>query len=325
MPDRPPFVSVIVPTHNRRESLVACLKGLLAQDYPPDRYEIHVVHNWSDDGTDAAVATIAQTAPVPIHYARRNGRGPAPSRQFGAQAAIGSVLAFIDDDCLPLPGWITAGVAGFDPSTGFVQGATYPNPAHQRRIFEKTVHIPAPSPWFETCNIFYLSEAFEAVQGFTGPFGDLFYGEDTDLGRRVLAAGYDAGFAPDAVVYHDITAQSVRRWLMECWHLRNIPMLVRRWPGLRDALFLGVFLNRQTAAFDLGVLGLLSVPLVGPSGLLAFVPFFFVRMLEPGRYRNPIVVALRAAFGLPRSAVTFAALVTGALRHGSFREGGIVL
>jgi len=325
MPDQMPFVSVIVPTHNRRASLVACLQGLLAQDFPADRFEIHVVHNWSDDGTDAAVAEVAHDARVPIHYARRIGRGPAPSRQFGAQAAKGTILAFVDDDCVPLPGWIAAGVAGFGTATGFVQGATYPNPAHRRRLFEKTVHIPAPSPWFETCNIFYSRAAFEAVDGFAGPFGDLFYGEDTDLGRRVLAAGYGAGFAPAAVVHHDITAQPLRRWLMECWHLRNIPMLVRRWPGLRDALFLGVFLNRQSAAFDLGVLGLLSTPVTGAWGLVAFVPFFFVRMLEPGRYRNPVVVALRAAFGLPRSIVTFAALVLGSLRHGSFRNGGIVL
>jgi GT2 family glycosyltransferase len=325
MPDQQPFVSVIVPTHNRRQSLVACLDGLIAQDYPADRFEIHVVHNWTDDGTDAAVAEMAGRSDAPISYFRRNGRGPAPSRQFGASVSNGTILAFIDDDCVPQPGWIGAGVAGFGVRTGFVQGATFPNPAHKRRLLEKTVHIPGPSPWFETCNIFYSKTAFDAVGGFVGPFSDLFYGEDTDLGRRVLEAGYLAGFAADAVVYHDITAQNPRRWLMECWHLRNIPMLVRRWPEMRDTLFLGVFLNRQTAAFDFAVLGLLATPFVGVSGLLAFLPFLFVRMLEPGRYRNPVVVALRAAFGLPRSIVTFAALATGSLRHGSVRHGGIVL
>lgn len=325
MRDPVPFVSVIVPTHNRRASLVACLRGLLAQTYPSDRFEIHVVHNWSDDGTDAAVADIARDAPTAIRYDRRNGRGPAPSRQFGADAARGTILAFVDDDCVPQPHWIAAGVAAFGPGIGLVQGATYPNPSHPRRLLEKTVHIPRPSPWFETCNIFYRRTAFQAVEGFSGPFADLFYGEDTDLGRRVLAAGYGSAFAPGAVVHHDITAQPVRRWLMECWHLRNIPMLVRRWPALRDDLFLGVFLSRQSAAFDLGVAGLVATPLVGPVGLAAFVPFLFVRMLEPGRYRNPVAVALRAAFGLPRSAVTFAALLTGSLRHGSIRKGGIVL
>ncbi|MEB8387399.1 glycosyltransferase family A protein [Rhodobacteraceae bacterium KMM 6894] len=322
MSDLVPFVSVIVPTHNRRDSLVACLKGLLAQDYPSSRYEIHVVHNWSDDDTETAVADIAANASVTIRYTKRNGRGPAPSRHFGAELAKGTFLAFVDDDCVPQPGWLQGGVGEFTGKVGFVQGATYPNPTHKRRLFEKTVHIPQPSPWFETCNIFYRKEAFDAVEGFAGPFGDLFYGEDTDLGRRVLAAGYTAGFAPDAVVYHDITAQPLRRWLMECWHLRHIPLLVNRWPELRDTLFLGVFLSRQSAAFDLGLLGLVAVPFIGAWGLLTFVPFFFVRLFEPGRYRNPVVVALRAAFGLPRSVVTFAALVAGSVRNGA---GGVVL
>ncbi len=268
MPELLPFVSVIVPTHNRCASLVACLDGLLAQDYPTDRFEIHVVHNWSDDGTDEAVAGVARRAPVEIHYARRNGRDPAPSRQFGAQMANGAILAFVDDDCVPQTGWIAAGVAAFAPAVGFVQGATYPNPAHRRQLFEKTVHIPGPSPWFETCNIFYRKTAFDAVGGFAGPFCDLFYGEDTDLGHSVLAAGYEARFAAGAVVFHDVTAQPVHRWLMECWHLRNIPLLVSRWSGLRDSLFLGVFLSRQSAAFDMGLLGLLAVPFVGAWGLI---------------------------------------------------------
>lgn len=316
MPDLP-FVTVVVPTHRRAESLRRCLAALQAQDWPAERTEIHVVHNWSDDGTEAVVAAANAAGPVAVTYTRRQGRGPAPSRHHGAMTAKGGILAFIDDDCEASPGWITAGVAGFAPGVGLVQGRTAPNPGHARHLLEKTVNVPGPSPFFETCNIFYRREAFREAGGFEGVFADLFYGEDTDLGRRVLKAGWRAAFAADALVHHDVTRQPLRKWLMECWHLRNIPLLMKLWPEMRRDLWLGLFLNRQTAAFDLGLLGLALAPVTGGATLLLFLPYFFVRMWEPGRYRNPLVVAARAAFGLPRAAVTFAALVRGSLRHRS--------
>ena len=312
-----PHVSVVVPTHARPESLSRALRHLIAQDWPADSFDIHVVHNRSADDTEARVAAIAAETPVRIRYSLRDGRGPAPSRQFGAMEAEGSIIAFIDDDCEPAPGWIAAGVAAFGAETGMVQGRNLPNPGHARHLFEKTVNVPGPSPYFETCNIFYRAEAFHAAGGFEGPFADVFFGEDTDLGNRVLAAGWAYAFAPEALVHHDVTRQSVMRWLMECWHLRNIPMLVRLWPSMRRELFLGVFLSRQSAAFDLGLLGLLAAPFTSWLTLLLMLPFFFVRLFEPGRYRNPLAVALRALFGLPRSVVTFAALLRGSIRHGS--------
>ena len=46
-----PFVSVIIPTYNRRGILKKCLSALLAQTYPHDRYEIIVIDDGSTDGT----------------------------------------------------------------------------------------------------------------------------------------------------------------------------------------------------------------------------------------------------------------------------------
>lgn len=311
-----PHVSVVIPTHRRPEALARCLRSLIAQDYPPDRLDIHVVHNRTEDDTEAVVRRLAAESPVPLRYTARNGRGPAPSRHFGGMEAKGEIIAFVDDDCEVSPGWISAAAAAFAgaPEVGLVQGATLPNPAHRRRLLEKTVNVPGPSPFFETCNIFYRVAAFRAVDGFTGPFADRFYGEDTDLGRRVLAAGWQYRFSHEAVVYHEVTAQPLGKWLMECWHLRNLPLLVKRWPEMRGALFLHWFLTRQSAAFVLGLLGLVFMPLTGGWSGLAVLPFFFVRMLEPGRYRNPLAVAARAALGLPRACVTFAALVWGSAR-----------
>jgi GT2 family glycosyltransferase len=311
-----PFISVVIPTRARPLALKRCLEALLAQDYPVDRYEIHVVHNASPDGTEEVVREMAAGAGVPLTYTWRAGNGPGLSRRVGGMKAAGDILAFIDDDCVATPGWLRAGVAAFGPRTGLVQGRTAPNPAHKRRLLEKTVNVPGPSPYFETCNIFYRKDAFLEASGEAGPFAELFFGEDTDLARRVLREGYEAAFAADALAYHDVTRQPLVKWLMECWHLRNIPLLVRLWPEMRETLFLGVFLSRQSAAFDLAVVGgLLGAPFIGGWALLFVLPYLLVRMLEPGRYRNPPVVIARALLGLPRSCVTFAALVYGSIRH----------
>ena len=128
-----PFVSVIVPTHGRCALLSRLIVSLLAQDWPADRMEIIVVHNWTDDGTDCLVQHAAQNAPVPLHYHRTAFSGPGPSRQFGAERAAGSVLAFIDDDCEATPGWLAAGTRALASGFAVVQGQTLPNPAQPRR------------------------------------------------------------------------------------------------------------------------------------------------------------------------------------------------
>ncbi len=46
-----PLVSVIVPVHNQEQFLGRCLRSLVAQDFPRDKYEIVVVDDGSSDGT----------------------------------------------------------------------------------------------------------------------------------------------------------------------------------------------------------------------------------------------------------------------------------
>ena len=44
-------ISVIIPTYNRRHVLERTLPGVLAQDFPPQDYEVIVVMDGSTDGT----------------------------------------------------------------------------------------------------------------------------------------------------------------------------------------------------------------------------------------------------------------------------------
>ncbi len=313
MTDALPFVSVIVPTHGRRALLQRLLDSLIAQDWPHDRYELIVVHNVTRDGTAEMVAARAADSPVPIAYHATQFSGPGPSRQYGADRARGTILAFIDDDCAATPGWIAAGVRGIEAGFALVQGRTLPRPDQPRRLLEKTVTVTGPTPYFETCNIFYDAAVFRAVGGFPADFRERFYGEDTALGWAVRLTGHPTGFAEDALVHHEVFPVSFRRWLMEPTTMRHWPALVRAYPALRKDLFLGVFLSRLTAAFDAFAIGVVLALLIHPVFLVLALPYVALRFLDRGRLRNPIHLLARLLFGLPRATILAATLLRSSI------------
>lgn len=319
-PARPdtPFITVVIPSHRRAELLRAALASALDQDYPTDAYEVIVAHNVTPDETEAQVRALAATTPVAVTYLPQQNPGPAMSRHNGAMAGRGALIAFLDDDCQATPGWLAAGAAAWAAGADLVQGRTLPNPAQPRHFFEKTVQVEAESPYFETCNIFYDRTAFEAVNGFHGPFEALFWGEDTDLGWRVKAAGHKTAFAPDALVHHEVFDLAPMAWLREALFLRNVPLLVKTWPQMRGAMYLGYFVHRQSATFALALLGSVLALLLGWPALILWLPYVAVRFIEGGRYRNPVLLAARLVLGLPRAFLTTATLAWGSLRHRVF-------
>lgn len=56
---RPPFVTVAMPCLNEARHIEGCLRTVLAQDYPADRFEILVADGGSTDGTRAIVERLA--------------------------------------------------------------------------------------------------------------------------------------------------------------------------------------------------------------------------------------------------------------------------
>ena len=94
-------ISVIIPAYNAGDTLVRCLRAVLAQDDAD--YEVIVI----DDGSNDATAAIC--GQFDIQYIRNDTRvGPAISRNRGADAALGAYLAFTDADCVPPTHWITS-------------------------------------------------------------------------------------------------------------------------------------------------------------------------------------------------------------------------
>jgi glycosyltransferase involved in cell wall biosynthesis len=99
-----PFVSVIVPAKNVELFIEGCLVSIRSNSYPQDRYEIIVVDNGSLDNTRL---TAAKHADLVLEMSEGT---ISAVRNFGSKHSRGTVIAFIDADCLAREDWLMQGV-----------------------------------------------------------------------------------------------------------------------------------------------------------------------------------------------------------------------
>ncbi len=221
-----PRVSVIVPTYNRPELLARCLAALVVQDFDPDDYEIIVVSDGQDEETRQVVDAWARSEShgtagssarrldnARIRYcASPSRRGPAAARNIGWGLAEGDIIAFTDDDCIPTPGWLRAGVEAMGDSVVGASGRVVVPLSQEPTDYELN------SSWLEqsefvTANCFYRRSALETVGGFDEHFTTA-WREDSDLLFTLLeraGTGQVEGRfvkAKDAIVVHPVRTAS---------------------------------------------------------------------------------------------------------------------
>ena len=90
------MVSVVIPTHNRKDLVVRALESALTQTYEP--LEVIVVSDGSDDGTDQVMEAYAQQNERVRYISYFPGCGGNHARNEGVKAARGEWVAFLDDD-----------------------------------------------------------------------------------------------------------------------------------------------------------------------------------------------------------------------------------
>ncbi len=319
-----PFVTVVVPTYNRREWIRDLMASLRQQTYPPDRYEVIAVDNFSKDGTWEMLQEIEKEGGWQFRCFRNPGqRVPAASRNLGFEQARGDIIAFTDSDCVVSPEWIAEGAAAFQEGVGVVEGRTNPVPTDPRPVLCRIKTIVAGRSLFDTCNIFYTRQALTHAGGFARDFYDLgyprYYGEDLDLGYRVKELGYQCVFADKAVVLHHNHPQTLWQWLMESRLVFICPYLAWKHPSARrELLFLRYFLSPSTALFDIGLVGLAMAIAIHPYFLLLSLPYVAAKWREKeGRRMNVPLQLARLAGATVRSFVTFVVLAFGSIRFRS--------
>lgn len=216
-------VSIIIPTFNRRADLQRTLVAL--RDQTEKRFEVIVVDNSSDDGTDAMVERMGTDGSLPyrLRYHRKQPEGPAAARNLGARVSDRPVLAFLDSDVTPAPDWLQLCLSELhrDPELGAVAGpllyASQPDLINSYGGCLSPIGLawdglegealdqvtgPREVLWINSAAMVLRREPMQAVGGFDERF---FYAyEESDLGWRLNIAGWRLRMIPEAKVFHHI-------------------------------------------------------------------------------------------------------------------------
>ncbi len=198
-----PRLAVIVPTRSRPECLRECLRAIAAQHFPPERLEVIVV----DDGSPEPVV-----AAPPVRVVRQHGAGPAAARNAGARATGAERLVFLDDDCLPQPGWLAAMDERLDRDPevavgGRLENAFPGNPWAQASqlivdyFYEVVNRRPEQAGFLGSGHLAVSSEAFRRVGGFDARYPTA-AAEDRDFCARWLQSGRRLVYVPEVSVRH---------------------------------------------------------------------------------------------------------------------------
>jgi glycosyltransferase involved in cell wall biosynthesis len=111
------LVTVVVPTYNRADLVVAAIDSARQQTYP--KLEILVVDDGSSDGTRELVARISDDR---LRYFFKDNGGLSSARNFGLEHARGEYIAFLDSDDIWFPWKLSAQVGLLErhPEAGMV-------------------------------------------------------------------------------------------------------------------------------------------------------------------------------------------------------------
>ena len=210
-------VSVVIPTHNRKETLQKAIQAYLSQAAPSD-FEILVVDDGSSDGTSQMVAGFRESGPIAVRYFRQEQRGPATARNLGIREAVGEVIIFSDDDIVPAPNLLSEHLAWHQkyPETSVaVLGYVTWSPEIETTPFMKWcgergplfayAHLAGRTEvgprFFYSCNISLKTQFLRDNGTFDEEFKSAAF-EDTELGYRLAKCGMRLLYNPAAVGYH---------------------------------------------------------------------------------------------------------------------------
>ncbi len=215
--------SLVIASRGRPAALRRCLTAVRQLDHP--EFEVIVV---ADAAGLWAVADMGLTRL--IKTVQLEEANISTARNLGIAMAAGEIVAFIDDDAVPEPTWLSRLVAPFsDPrvtaATGFVlgrNGLTFQWQAgwtdvlgwrHPLEVEEQAITLHESSPGAavrtEGTNMAFRREVLAELGGFDPSFR--FYMDETDLNMRQAAEGQITAVVPLAQVHHGFLAGPHRR------------------------------------------------------------------------------------------------------------------
>ncbi|HST04286.1 MAG TPA: glycosyltransferase family 2 protein, partial [Chloroflexia bacterium] len=248
-----PSISVVIPTYNNLSLLLECLESVQNLDYPRALLEVLVVDNASSDRTPEV---IADRFPHVRLVRLESNTGFAPACDRGALEAKGEYVAFLNNDAVVAPDWLTALVAALKAGE---EGTVCAASRILSRDGNETEYSGAasnlfgagrpesvwgwpdlPTPPAAGTPVLFASggamlihrDTFLEVGGFDPEY--FAYFEDVDLGWRLWVLGYRVVYAPDAVVRHLGGATGKRTGMHRrytLWESNSLATIIKNYEG----------------------------------------------------------------------------------------------
>jgi GT2 family glycosyltransferase len=238
-----PRATVVIPTHQRRESLRRALECLEWQTFPCESFEVVVSVDGSTDGT--AEMLQALDTPYELHQVLGRGRGRAAACNAAIERARGEVLVILDDDMEPAPQLVERHLSHHAPLSSLcVLGAvpivlddSSPRAAGyaKRKFDEHLENLAEPGHEFVprdfySGNASLRAETMRRVGGFSESF-TAYGNEDVDLSLRLVEAGVELRYDGQALA-RQTYEKSLRPLALDTIAKgRTTVMLARAHPG----------------------------------------------------------------------------------------------
>lgn len=217
------FVSIVINTFNRADSLATTLNSLRSLDFAD--YEVIVVNGPSTDSTSEVISSFGALIKVGNCPVRNLSR----SRNIGIRLSAGEIVAFIDDDAVPDPGWLADILPLFeDREVGGAGGPVFDHTGARLQAhylvcdrfgkaeirFDRDpsplLNVPDGSLFCTTLgtNSLFRRQALVEIGGFDEEYD--YYLDETDVCLRMVDAGWTIRYAQSGFVYHRYLPSNVR-------------------------------------------------------------------------------------------------------------------
>jgi GT2 family glycosyltransferase len=210
--------SVIVATHLRPESLKKLIAALAPQIAKEER-ELLIAENGS------ASPSALDDPGVPVAQIHDPQAGKCRVQNLALKQAHGEIVVFLDDDLVVCEGYLDAVEDFFatHPEFAAMKGRTLPaeDPATKAGAMAPYLDLPISDHGDQVsevtgvlgANMAFRSSALKQVGPFDerlGP-GACGHEEETEMSARLKRAGFRIGYAPRALVYHEVDAARANR------------------------------------------------------------------------------------------------------------------
>lgn len=281
--------SIIIPAKNEERVIGACLQHIAELDFRAEDFEVILADNGSTDRTMEVFRSWSDR--LNLSSVERPGVSIAALRNAAAAISRGTLLGFLDADCLVPREWLK-------DAEGLLEGA-------DAKIVGAHFRIPHDSTWVARCwfddehsnragetsyvpsgDLLVSRSTFDRIGGFDE---SLQTNEDYEFCQRAKSVGFPVCSFPQLEVIHLGTPQTISAFYhKQAWHGQHVlRVFVRNLPSFYNArvVFFALYTFLGLLAVLCGATALLITGkpqlLVGAILLCLCVPFF---------------LALRAAF-----------------------------